>query len=801
MSSLCEITAVFLHERYRFDETVIGAIRLVNGEAAEGEASTLDWLDEFIPEQLAVKGLAEPDELQPHCTYRFYGRWTSYKNKRTQQTERQFAFQTFTLAQPHGRAGVIAYLRQAGKGNGIGQARATQLWEKFGSDAVRILRENPEVASAAIRGLSTEQAKAASAWLVQQQALESCTIDLTDLLSGRGFLRDTARRAIGEWGNRAAEIIRRDPYSLMNFRGCGFKRCDALWLELGLPPTKLRRQALSIWYALASDTNGHTWFPVEFAFAGLKNSIGGSDLRPERALRMAEVIGRLNPERHGAVATIRSRGMHGPVTDDADGRMWVAEGAKANAEADLAQRVADAMDEPVFWPSIDSIQDIDDHQRGELAKALTGTVGVFGGSPGTGKTWTAARLVRALIEQFGIESIGIGAPTGKAAVRLSELMDGYGVPLRAKTWHSLLGVESGGGAGGWSFKHHAGNPLRYSFLIGDESSMLDTSLMASIFRARAHGTHVLLIGDVNQLPPVGHGAPLRDLIAAGLPYGELREIKRNSGGIVETCAAIRDGKPWQPGDNLVIRSATTPERQIEEMLEEIREARTAGLDPIWDVQVLVAVNKKSPLSRKAVNELLQHELNPGSKSGGPFKLGDKIVNTKNGFFPLVELANPDDEDLSFNDKGEVYVANGELAKVIHVEEKLVVAHLSSPDRTIKIPRGKEKESDGDEAGQGDDDRPATGCSWDLGYGLSCHKSQGSEFPVVIVLIDDYPGARMVCDRSWIYTAISRAKSRCVLVGKKGTADRFCRKTKIWDRKTFLKELIRLKKAQKELVEL
>ncbi len=149
---------------------------------------------------------------------------------------------------------------------------------------------------------------------------------------------------------------------------------------------------------------------------------------------------------------------------------------------------------------------------------------------------------------------------------------------------------------------------------------------------------------------------------------------------------------------------------------------------------------------------------------------------------------------------EAYVANGELAEVIEVSEKHFIAKLTSPERIVRIPRGKSQDSqeDGDGA---DSDKPATGCSWDLAYGISVHKSQGSEWPLVIVLLDEYPGARMVCDRSWVYTAISRARSKCVLIGRKATAGRFCRQQKMQRRKTFLRELICRKSAEQVLVDL
>jgi exodeoxyribonuclease V alpha subunit len=338
-------------------------------------------------------------------------------------------------------------------------------------------------------------------------------------------------------------------------------------------------------------------------------------------------------------------------------------------------------------------------------------------------------------------------------------------------------------------------------LIGDESSMNDTDLAARIFGARSAGTHLLLVGDVCQLPPVGHGAPLRDLIAAQVPYGELREIKRNSGGIVEACAAIRDGRRWEPGDNLLHIQASTPDRQIAEMLAAIKEQETVGVDPIWDCQVVTAVNKKSDLARKPLNKLLQNELNPNpGLPGSPFRVGDKIVNTKNGYFPSLDFDTSDDETIT-NDKLEVYVANGELAEVLEVQESLVIAKLSNPSRTIKIPRGKADEKEA-EPNEGDaDESTGTGCSWDLGYCLSVHKSQGSEWKIVIVMIDEYPGAKRVCSREWLYTSISRAKDRCYLIGRREVADGMARRVALNKRKTLLKEQILRNRAISIVAEL
>lgn len=158
-AKLEEITAIFLGERIRFDDTLIGEIRLVNGSAEKQPELGDD--DNWIPDP-GIKVKADPDELQQHQTYRFYGRWSKYTNRRSGFTEDQFHAQTFVRAQPHGREGIISYLRLAGKGHGIGNVRATRLWETFGSDAVRILRETPDAAAAAIKGLSLEKAKEAA---------------------------------------------------------------------------------------------------------------------------------------------------------------------------------------------------------------------------------------------------------------------------------------------------------------------------------------------------------------------------------------------------------------------------------------------------------------------------------------------------------------------------------------------------------------------------------------------------------------------------------------------------------------
>jgi exodeoxyribonuclease V alpha subunit len=773
-----EIVAKFTSERLRFPNA--------DGDVIIGSA----WANSDINGEISLKGPAELDELIPGLEYVFYGKWAAYKNKRTGQTEQQFAFTSFVKKAPHNREGIIAYLVAAGEGLGFGRARAAKCWDLFGTEAVTRLRESPQavvesLTSAGLR-VSTEVGEKLAANLREEQALESCTLDLMDVLTGRGFPKATARAAVRQWGNRAAQVIRRNPYQLMNFRGCGFRKTDALYLDLGRDPSAIRRQGLCAWYSLSRDSEGHTWFPLEVVERGIRESVSGTQINLEKSLRFAKKL--------GAVAELRTSGNGGPIVQDGGSCRWLAEGTKAKNEGDLSQCVADALREPAtLWPNVADVQGIDDHQRAALAAATTRAIGILGGGPGTGKTYTVACLVKLLAATIGIDNIRIGAPTGKAAVRVTENLSKHGLTIRARTWHSLLGMTGG-------------DKFPAKVLIGDETSMNDTDLMAAIFRARSAGCHVLLVGDVHQLPPVGHGAPLRDLIATGLPYGELTEIKRNSGGIVETCAAIRHGQRWQPGDNLLLFEHREPEFQIKRMLQLLRQCRDDGRDPIWDCQVVVPVNKKSPLARQTLNKILQAELNSNPAiEGSPFRIDDKIVNTANGYFPTVELGADVEADAK-NDQGEVYVANGELAKVLDVQPGCLIASLSNPSRTIRIPRGKansensnEQPDDGD--GGNSDKSTGTGCSWDLGYALSVHKSQGSEWPVVLVMLDDYAGAKMVCSREWLYTALSRAKEVCVMIGQRQTADSMCRRIALDKRKTLLKERILLVSAQDSLADL
>lgn len=456
-----------------------------------------------------------------------------------------------------------------------------------------------------------------------------------------------------------------------------------------------------------------------------------------------------------------------------------------------------------LWPDVHDLSGATEHQQQQTELATRWPIGILGGNPGAGKTWLSGRLIREVVRQHGADQVALCAPTGKAGVRLTEALAGHGVNLAATTIHRLLGVQRNGHDGkGWGFLRGPGCRLPQRFVFVDEASMLSTSLANSLASALKPGAHLLFVGDFSQLPPVDDGAPLRDLIAAGIPYGELSEIHRNAGDIVRACGQLKSGVSFTPSPRLDLAAGHNlwhhETRRTSGILGKMRQliAQTpADLDPVWDVQVVTATNESSDLGRQHVNPILQRLLNPAGEAQSPERariwLGDKVICTSNSPFltllacPSCGYSEPElglrQDGLFFicdgcgvgfkaNELDPEFVANGEIGQVVTLDKGSLHVRFGSPARVVRV--------------SGEFVR-----DFDLGYAITTHKAQGSQWPVVICLADDSRSGDRVTSWEWWRTAFSRAERICVTIGPKAAIDRQCRRSSLADRKTFLRELV------------
>lgn len=372
------------------------------------------------------------------------------------------------------------------------------------------------------------------------------------------------------------------------------------------------------------------------------------------------------------------------------------------------------------------------------------------------------------------------APTGKAALRMSEAFAEHGLRIQATTVHAgLMPNRNGHDGEGWSFRHNRSNPLDCDLLLGDEWSMVETGLQRAVFDAVKPGTRVLLVGDPFQLPPVGHGRPFLDMIEAGIPHGHLTEPHRFAGRIAQVCKAIKDGETWEPSErvdldaefpeNFRMIERSNPTAQLAMLQHTVEKMRERGFDPFDDVQVLCPVNSNSPISRQKCNETLQRLLNPNAQGikGTRICIGDKVLCTKNDNRAAVVAPTGEYED-GHEESGDNYVPNGDIGRCVYAEDKYLIVRFGGVDTRIMR---------------------KDWANFDLGYALTVHKSQGSQWPVVIPIIDGSGAANQIGSRSLWYTGFSRAKTLCIPIGTRMTLAKHCQRVDIEQRKTFLTERI------------
>jgi exodeoxyribonuclease V alpha subunit len=784
-----EITATLLFERRppNCENFFIAECRVVGGEY---DGKTIKFV-----------GNCEEGELQPQLTYRFYGYW-----KDDPKWGLQFNVVTFVMAMPHGRQGIVKYLEI--NCDEIGKARAEQLWNKFNADAVRVCREHPEILADSIKGLSLEQAQHISDQLKAAESVESVSIELIDFFAGMNVPKSVYKEALRLWGNKATELFKINPYLMLALNGIGFLKADNIYCQLGLPLGRTKRQIHCLNYEAKQVED--TWVSDGQATQLLQKKIAGTGVNLERALAVGTRAKMFTTKRHCGKCGGSGRGMIPDLFDGetlvdgpciacrgSGGPRWIALAQRAANEQIVAEKASILLRTTSQWPDVGLVKGVSDHQRAALANSFKASLACFIGGPGTGKSHTTAALVRTLLQKFGAGSVAAAAPTNKAAVRLTQGFRANDIGLNATSIHSLLGVEKVED-GNWEFRHSRRNPFPYRAIILDETSMLSTDLAACVFDAIMPGTMVLMIGDTGQLPPIQHGAVLRDFLAAGVPVGELTEPQRNAGDLVFACQDIKQGRRFResaeidldslPPRNFKFIHASNPDEQIEELHKLLDWAKSIGLDPVWDCQVMSAVNKTSKVSREVLNKILQERFNPGDQAN--FRVKDKVICDENGFYKTAAAPSNPPTDFGGDqggggDEDECFIAKGEFGQVLGINKKFVVVKFDE-GRIVSFPLGRERKS----SVPADGGTTESSCPIQLAYSCTVHRMQGSECKLAIPMIDESAGAKWLGCRELFFTAISRGKLLTRPIGQRSTADAMCKKVSIGKRKTFLAELVK-----------
>jgi hypothetical protein len=351
MSKTIELIGRYEGERFRFNnpggETcIIGSIALDRDSKLLAEKHGVDDVHAW----LTIKG--DGADLVPSSTYRFLGTFTSYFNKYQQKQEKQFQFRTYVEHVPQDPDGLVKYLIENGRGHGIGPAKAKKIVAYFGvDDVLNICRTEPR-RIANLAQIDIEHAESFAHKLTMKQSTENARIEIDAILKGHKFPRTLSTKLIKQFGNEAANIVRADPYVLMQFPRVGFKLADALYITLGKDPASIDRQALYLWYSMASDISGHSWFFANDAITKLREHIG-PDADYRSAIKRGRELGQQEPDRYGAIASVRSNGKDGCLQSDGD-TLWLAEGKVAAQEQWLAELIASAAKETSIEPRKES---------------------------------------------------------------------------------------------------------------------------------------------------------------------------------------------------------------------------------------------------------------------------------------------------------------------------------------------------------------------------------------------------------------------------------------------------------------
>ena len=702
-------------------------------------------------------------ELSPGEQAVFTGEWTEHRTY-----GRQFRCSFCELKTPTTLLGIERFLG-SGLIHGVGPSTAALIVAAFGEDTLTILSEHPE-RLCEVRGVGKKRAAMIAESFMEQQSARRAMI----FLQSYGISPALAVRISRYYGDRTPEIVRENPYRLCDdLEGVGFKTADRIGLSLGIPADSENRVRSAMKYILqdASVSSGHVYLPEEELCSISASLLNVPQDLCRQALRGMLISGVLQSE-----------------TDDAGlRRVYLPYLRHAEMEvALLIRRLMVSIDPGKYAGASRAISAFEKSrgitfaptQRQAIAGALENGVFVITGGPGTGKT----TIINCILELLSRDhETVLCAPTGRAAKRMSEATG-----AEAKTIHRLL--EYSGEQG--SFTRTEDNPLEADCVIADETSMIDLLLMRALLKAIRPGTRLILVGDADQLPSVGAGNVLGDILASGVvPCARLTEIYRQSGEshIVLNAHLINSGKmPLlnEKGTDFFFERRTALADAVQSITALVTTRLPGYLkypekerlaQSVRNIQVL-APSRKGECGVNNLNLRLQEVLNPPSPDKPQFlwgetlfRLGDKVIQTRNDYrLPWRRRTAAGEEEGAG-------VFNGDVGFVIALDpEDHMLTVLFDEDREVTY-----------ESGDLDDLEPA--------YCLSVHKAQGSEFPVVVMPVT--PGPPMLLTRNLLYTALTRARSLVVLVGTEQVIARMVENDHVVRRFTALAE--RLSEAPEE----
>jgi exodeoxyribonuclease V alpha subunit len=628
----------------------------------------------------------------------------------------QFKARFIRTSAPTSVEGIEKYLG-SGMIRGIGPVYAKKMVRAFGEKVFDVIEADPDRLRE-VTGIGPTRAKRITdAWAEQKIVRE-----IMVFLHSNGVGTARAVRIFRTYGADAVQVMTENPYRLArDIRGIGFKTADAIAMRLGIGQTAMIRVRAGISYALSEAMdNGHCGLPIgELGPLAVELLEVPTELI-QAALNLELTEGTVIADTVGDILCVFLAGLH-------------------RAEKLIAERILQLANEPLPWPWIDSDKalpwieqktglSLALSQVAAVRLALLSKVLVITGGPGVGKTTIVKTILRILAAK-GIRLL-LCAPTGRAAKRMTEATG-----FEAKTIHRLLEVDPKSGG----FKRHEDNPFSCDLLVVDELSMVDVPLMRSLLKAMPDGAALLLVGDIDQLPSVGPGQVLADIIASGaVPVVRLTEVFRQAAEsqIVTSAHRINQGlipdlsRPEGDSDFYFVQ-ADDPESAVQRIIELVktRIPQRFGLDPVRDVQVLCPMNRGG-VGARSLNVELQAALNPAGdrkveRFGWTFSPGDKVMQIGNDYDKEVYNG-----DIGYVDN--VDVDGGELTASF--DGRVVAYGFGELDTLI----------------------PA--------YAATIHKSQGSEYPAVVipVMTQHYT----MLQRNLLYTGVTRGKRLVVLVGQK-----------------------------------